>query len=235
VAKVNVFPQLGTQAYGSLRDALRRSLPPKLTPVWVIGNVQGYASEASARQLLRTLQILGLVDENHHPTELLNEWRLDETYAGACQTIIARVYPEELAQLIAGGAATFDKVVSWMMQRAELGAGTAKNAARLAVVLATADPPEAPPKVAPSKTGAKRRAGHRARASTPTKPRKVDEGQRQADADYATEVQYLVGLGRRARLWLPPRVTREELQLLVDKLKADINLLAPEDPGAQDR
>lgn len=58
---------------------------------------------------------LGLIDSDNKPTQLANDWRLDEKYKASCDEMVRNVYPQELLELFPDS--NFDKqsVVSWFM------------------------------------------------------------------------------------------------------------------------
>ncbi|ODT27989.1 MAG: hypothetical protein ABS63_06085 [Microbacterium sp. SCN 70-27] len=102
---------------------------------------------------------LGLIDEEGSLTERGQKWRVDGTYAAACDEIIDEIYPAELSSLTDDEGKPDKASVKTWLQHKGLGDSNASNMASTYVMIAERQVPEAPttngqakprPKVAPA-------------------------------------------------------------------------------------
>jgi hypothetical protein len=97
---------------------------------------------------------LGVFDKDGALTERGNKWRVDSTYAEACQEILEEVYPPDLAALTDdAGAPDSEKVRTWFDHKG-FGKSNGGQMASTYVMIATKRPPEAGA-AEPTKTTAK--------------------------------------------------------------------------------
>lgn len=67
--------------------------------------MQMSSADSARDNIVTPLRNLGLIAEDGTLTEAGNLWRGDLTYPDACDAIIKRFYPEELASLVDGNGA----------------------------------------------------------------------------------------------------------------------------------
>lgn len=125
------------------------------------------ASPDSARDNIVTpMKRLGLVDDDGGLTPLGNKWRVDASYADACDEIIAAVYPDELATLTNGdGAPDADQVKTWFDHKG-FGESNARNMANTYILIARKDVPE-PPASEPAKKTPPKKSPKATKKATP--------------------------------------------------------------------
>jgi hypothetical protein len=133
-----VYPRIPESNWWKLRDQFAKSLPSNVT-VSYLKALLNLESESAARNVLVTLQRLGLVDQNGKPTDLANDWRIDAKYAQACQKML-EMYPTELRDLYSGKEIDRGSVEEWFKGTARLGDAAARQSAALYTLLHDATP-----------------------------------------------------------------------------------------------
>ncbi|WP_300613624.1 hypothetical protein [Trebonia sp.] len=110
--------------------------------------MQGLANAASATtNIVSPLRRLGLLNEDGGLTARGNKWRVDASYADACQEILDDVYPSELASLTdATGAPDKTQVSTWFEHKGFGGVNARQMTSTYLMIaekmLPTATPPE---------------------------------------------------------------------------------------------
>lgn len=132
------YPQLPMNVWWNLRSKLIQSIPPQVTESYMTSILR--VQPVAAKQYIRYLRELGLIDDKDKPTDLAKDWRNDNKYTDACAQILERCYPEELRSVAPPPNPIRDDVVSWFMHSADLGQGTANNKAAMYLLIAQADP-----------------------------------------------------------------------------------------------
>ena len=133
-------PVLNGAVWWSLRQHFSRALPKVVSEIYLATVLS--LKESPARNVLRNLKLLGLVDEDNRPTDLAIRWRDDEQYAAACEEIIERAYPDELRAAVPRPDPDPTAAAQWFQRSRRLGDGGAKNAARTYVLIASAKLPD---------------------------------------------------------------------------------------------
>jgi hypothetical protein len=142
------YPRVTTTAWYQLRDRAEKSPSAKITAS-IVAALLEMGSEASARDnVVRGLTQMGIVDDEGALTDRGQKWRNKETYASACEEIIADVYPQDVVDIGEAGA-----VERWFSGQG-FGASNARTMARTYQVLAqpvipdAVDAPATKPRVA---------------------------------------------------------------------------------------
>ena len=133
-------PVLNGTVWWSLRQHFSRTLPKVVSETYLATVLS--LKEGPARNVLRNLKLLGLVDEENRPTDLAIRWRDDEQYADACEEIAERAYPDELRAAVPRPDPDPTAAAQWFQRSRRLGDGGAKNAARTYVLIASAKLPD---------------------------------------------------------------------------------------------
>lgn len=128
------FPYIAEKNWWKFREQLQRSASFTASAV-NIKSLIGVGSDSAARNIIRALQRLGLIDADGKPTELANKWRLDPTYVEACREILEKVYPEDLRSLFDTPQADPSKIAAWMMDTKKVGKVAAEQYARTYLLL----------------------------------------------------------------------------------------------------
>lgn len=128
------FPMISEKHWWMIRDRFKASIPTTVTPTYA-KSLLSLSSEGSATSnVLTPLKRLGLIDEEGKPTDLANTWRLDQTYADACETILNSVYPKELLELCPTKKVDRGSAITWFMSQGA-GEAAAKKMAGLFILL----------------------------------------------------------------------------------------------------
>jgi hypothetical protein len=220
------FPQLSEPAYFGVREALQRKIPDKVTPAWVIANVPGYSKEISAKTVVGQLRLLGLLDKDGKPTETARRWRVDETYAEACDAMMRHAFPEDIVGAVHGSDASSEVVQNLLMPRG-LGLKTAQNVARLLLLLLKRRLDVRRPARTPNTTS--RRATATRQRTAASKTEGTDGVTAHATPSASpplssgvTVLRYFLDNGRLAELRIPRDITGRELRRLFKHLEIDL-------------
>ena len=171
----NGYPKFTAKAWRTLRTRAATAPSTRFTPSTVAA-LMGMASPESARDnTVSPMRKLGLIEEDGALTARGNKWRVDASYADACQEILDEVYPDDLLALTDGsGAPDPHQVKTWFDHRG-FGGSNSRQMAATYVMIASKQLPEAlatePRKATPKKASAGAAAASNPR-STP-KPENV--------------------------------------------------------------
>lgn len=141
------FPQLPTTVWKGVWQLLNRAPTRKLDARTLSADLG--VQTTAAKQYLKELQKLNILDTEGQPTELADLWRQDPNNEGVISRVLEAAYPESLRQLAPPGDLDREKVVRWF-QGEKLGIGAAKNKAATYLMVASGIPdeptkPSAPP------------------------------------------------------------------------------------------
>lgn len=166
------YPKVTSKAWATLRARAAAAPTTEFVPS-TVAPLLGLSSPKSARDNTVTpLQKLGLIDDEGALTDRGNKWRVDASYAEACQEILDDVYPNELSALTTpDGDPDPQTVRTWFDQRG-FGASNARQMAATYVMIASKEIPE-PPDPASSEVKKTRK-----RQGTAEKPKKAEPEKR---------------------------------------------------------
>lgn len=109
--------------------------------------------KSAADNVVYPMRRLGLLGENGSLTERGHKWRIDSTYAEACQEILDDVYSPDLTAFVDGdGAPDVSQIENWM-QHQGFGGTNAKQMAATYVMIAEKKLPDAVGKTQPRNGG----------------------------------------------------------------------------------
>ena len=136
------YPKISSSAWQTLRARVASAPSIRLTPSFV-ATLLNMASEKSAiSNVVAPLRQLGLLTDEGALTERGAKWRVDGTYAEACQEILDEIYPAELLALTNGnGNLDKNQINSWF-QRQGFGDSNARLMAATYVMIAEKRLPE---------------------------------------------------------------------------------------------
>jgi hypothetical protein len=122
-------------------DLRRRAqqAPPLRVDADYIQSVLG-VQEGHAKNLISPLTAIGLIGEDGKLTPLGEDWRHDETYSGACATILEKVYPDTLRSAFPPPSPDRAGVEKWFARNAHVGTGAAGKMATTYLLVAAANP-----------------------------------------------------------------------------------------------
>ncbi len=102
MAEQNTYPSISEKNWWVLRDKFKSSLPAVVSATYVKTLLTLGSEDSAKNNVIFPLKRLGLIDENYKPTQLANDWRLDDKYKSACDVMIKNIYPQELLDLFLG-------------------------------------------------------------------------------------------------------------------------------------
>lgn len=130
----NGYPMISEKNWWTIRDKFKSSLPATVSANY-IKTLLTLSSEDSAKSnVIIPMKRLGLIDENGKPTQLANDWRLDDKYKTSCEVIIKNVYPQELLDLFPDENIDRNSVNGWFMGHG-VGSGAAGKMTALFTLL----------------------------------------------------------------------------------------------------
>jgi hypothetical protein len=152
------YPKIGAKAWAELRSRAATAPSIKVTPS-VVASLLSLKDEASATtNIVRPMRQLGLIEEDGSLTPRGSKWRVEASYADACQEIIDKVYPDELTAITDGsGAPDKSKLTDWFSL--SFGKSNARQMAATYAMIAAKTLPEAPSPSAtkPTSNGSRRK------------------------------------------------------------------------------
>lgn len=130
----NSYPMISEKNWWTIREKFKASLPTVVSPTY-IKSLLSMANDNSANSnVINPLKRIGLIDDDNKPTQLANEWRIDDTYKETCDTIIKLVYPTELLDLFPDSNVDRTSARTWFMSQG-VGQGAADKMVALFLLL----------------------------------------------------------------------------------------------------
>lgn len=155
------YPYIPERNWWTLRDLFKKQLPTAVTSSYLATSLK-LANEKSGQNLIPSLRMVGLIDDEGHPTNRANEWRSDSSYKAICGQIVDEIYPRELLDLFPVLPIDRASLSDWFMKRLKKGQGYAGGLASMFTLLRTAEPKVMddlqPKKISPAKQAKKETA-----------------------------------------------------------------------------
>lgn len=140
---IDALPKIGARAWAVLRSKAASAPSTKFTSGLVAAALELGSAESAQANIVRPMRALGIFDEDGSLTPLGNKWRNDSTYAEACQEIIDKVYPSDLAALTEDdGNPSTSQVKTWLSHNG-FGDSNARQMAATYVMIASKELPQA--------------------------------------------------------------------------------------------
>lgn len=137
MADTSSYPQIPRPVWWGVRSVLQRS--PGTTIDERLLGTQLNVQDVAARQYVAELKRVGILNDEGRATELAQQWRLDESYSEAVNSLLSNIYPQSLLQVAPPEDGDRAKAASWF-QRGGLGEGTAKNKAATYLLIGSPNP-----------------------------------------------------------------------------------------------
>ena len=135
MADKQVYPMISEKNWWDLRNQFKKTIPTSVNTSYV-KSLLGFKSDDSARNnIIIPLRQIGLIDDDGKPTPLATDWRSDEKYSMACQTMLKAIYPPELLDLFPDESVDLSRVRSWFMDTASLGLSGAGKVANTFILI----------------------------------------------------------------------------------------------------
>jgi len=139
-----VYPKIPSKAWAILRKRAAAAPSTKFSAATVAA-LLGMANADSARtNIVNHFRRVGLIDDEGALTERGNKWRIDATFAEACDEIINDVYPSDLSNLTDDNGNPNRQAVNTWFQHQGFGGSNARQMALTYVMIAGKAVPEAP-------------------------------------------------------------------------------------------
>lgn len=134
------YPRIPAKVWWQLRAAAVRSPPKEITSTY-LETILGI-SEGTAQNVVANLRAIGFAGPDNKTTQLMHDWRDDETYAKACEGMLKKIYPDEIRSLAPPPAPDRAQVVRWFARKTQTGDTASSQMAAFYLLLAKADPKE---------------------------------------------------------------------------------------------
>lgn len=126
------FPIFSGANWWRLRAKFKTAYPKAAITEEYLASVLGMQIQSVKNNgTLANLRTLGLLDEENKCTNLANKWRLDDSYAEACNEMRGHVYPAELTDI----GTDRDAISTWFMNKSGAGESLANKLTALYLIL----------------------------------------------------------------------------------------------------
>lgn len=162
------YPNMPATHWWTLRKRFQQSIPASVTP-GLLASVLGMQEKSAKANIIPSLTMMGIIDQQGKPTERATRWRDDLEYAEVCREMRGELYPQELLDAVPGPSVDRQVVERWFAGRTRAGQVAARRFALVYELLTTAalpakrEKPPRPPKGKPPVPG-------KTRGSVPDKP-----------------------------------------------------------------
>jgi hypothetical protein len=168
----NGYPKVTLKAWRALRSRAAAAPTTKFTPA-AVAALMGMSSPKSAGDnTVYPMRRLGLIDDEGALTARGHKWRVDASFADACQEILDEVYPADLSALSDGSGAPDAQAVKTWFDHKGFGESNSRQMAATYVMIAGKQVPETvasePKKATSKKAPAKKAASPIAPATSTT-------------------------------------------------------------------
>lgn len=138
------YPKVPLTAWRTLRAKAATAPSTRFTASGVAA-LLGMSSPNSARDnVISAMRKIGLFNDEGTLTDRGNKWRIDSTYAEACQEILDEIYPEELLSLTGESGMPDKGQLSIWFQHKGHGESNARQMANTYAMIAEKQPQDAP-------------------------------------------------------------------------------------------
>lgn len=140
-AQKESYPAIPMKHWWMLRTRFKQSIPATVTPGYLSTVLQMKEQSAKAN-VIPSLIIMGLIDEEGKPTDRANKWRDDQDYAQVCHEIRQEVYPQELIDAVPGPIVDRPAIERWFAANTGVGKAAAQRYTLVYELLTTATIPD---------------------------------------------------------------------------------------------
>jgi hypothetical protein len=205
------LPKVGEKPWFALRAKAATAPSTKFSPPTVAALLSMANAKSASDNVVGPLRRLGLIEDDGSLTERGNKWRVDSSYAEACDEILKSVYPTELQSLTDdNGQPDRAKVATWLQHKGQ-GESNAKQMAATYAMIASKSPAPAPAATpaAPKQSTSKPKMTKAASPATP---------QAAAGSDVIAKPQNASGSGNSSptihldiQVHIPPAASAEQI------------------------
>lgn len=127
-AESKSYPYMSPSVWTALRRTFHKQVPTKVTLTYLSSVLA--VTEKTAKNIFPQLRNLGLIDQEGVPTELAQEFRFEDSYPKACDTILQTLYPVEVREIYSTPDADPAAVALWFMRHSKSGQASATVVAK---------------------------------------------------------------------------------------------------------
>lgn len=135
------FPVIPVKHWWTLRARFQQSMPGAVTPGFVATTL-GMQERSAKSNIIPSLVMMGIIDQDGKPTDRAIRWRDDVEYAEVCREIREEIYPQELLDAAPGPSINRPSVERWFATKTGTGQVATRRFAVVYELLATATLPE---------------------------------------------------------------------------------------------
>lgn len=135
------YPVIPVKHWWTLREWFKKSIPTTVTPGFV-ATALGMQEKSAKSNIIPSLVVMGIIDQEGKPAERATRWRDDENYSEVCREIRSELYPQELLDAVPGPSVDRPAVERWFASRTGLGQTAVKRFAIVYELLTSATIPE---------------------------------------------------------------------------------------------
>ena|GEM_PF-224250 len=140
------LPKVGEKSWFALRAKAAAAPSTKFTPATVAALLSMAGTKSASDNVVGPLRRLGLIEDDGALTDRGNKWRIDSSYADACEEILKSVYPPELRSLTDdSGQPDRVKVATWLQHQGQGDSNAKQMAATYAMIASKSPAPASPP------------------------------------------------------------------------------------------
>lgn len=162
------YPAIPAKHWWTLRKRFQQSIPGTVTPGF-LATALGMEEQSAKANIIPSLIMMGIINEEGKPTDRAKKWRDDVTYSEVCQEIRNELYPQELLDAVPGPSVDRPAVERWFATRTGVGQVAARRFAIVYELLTAATVPEKPTPLTPAKPKPPTRKESGKKAPAPTK------------------------------------------------------------------
>lgn len=144
------YPAIPAKHWWTLRKRFQQSIPSTVTPGF-LATTLGMEEQSAKANIIPSLIMMGIINEEGKPTDRAKKWRDDVTYSEVCQEIRNELYPKELLDAVPGPSVDRPAVERWFATRTGVGQVAARKFAIVYELLTAATVPEKPIPLTPVK------------------------------------------------------------------------------------
>lgn len=135
------YPVIPAKHWWALRKRFQQSIPSAVTPGF-LATTLGMKESSAKTNVIPSLVMMGIIDQEGTPTERAKKWRDDIEYPEICSEIRNELYPQELLDAMPGPTVDRPAVERWFATRTGVGQAMANRFAVIYELLATMAIPE---------------------------------------------------------------------------------------------
>ena len=135
------YPVIPAKHWWTLRERFQQSIPATVTPGF-LATALGMKEQSAKANIIPSLVMMGIIDQEGKPTERARRWRDDLEYPEVCREIRSELYPQELLDAVPGPSVNRPAVERWFSGKTGVGQNAATRFAMVYDLLTTATLPE---------------------------------------------------------------------------------------------